>query len=77
MQEKHKMIFLQDLIKTLQENNNLAIFNARFLQDFYYVARKVSFLMQDLQECARFNTRFCNSCKKNCKTCIILATWFY
>ena len=47
--KKCKTIFLQDLIKILQENH-LAIFPARFLQDILYFARKASFLVQDLQD---------------------------
>ena len=43
-----KIIFLQDLIKILQENY-LAFYLAIFLQDFLYLARKASFLAQDLQ----------------------------
>ena len=43
------MNFLQDLIKVLQENY-LKIFLARFLQDPLYLARKATFLVQDLQD---------------------------
>ena len=45
-------LFLQD-IKILQESCKkiiLQIFLARFLQDFSYLARKASFLVQDLQD---------------------------
>ena len=42
-------LFLQDLDQILQENY-LTIFLARFLQDFSYLARKASFLVQDLQD---------------------------
>ena len=52
--KNRKIIFLQDLIKILQEKVTfLQIFLTRFLQDFSYLARKASFLVQDLQDLAR------------------------
>ena len=49
-----KIIFLQDLIKFLQENLIiLQTFLARFLQHSSYLARKASFLVQDLQDLAQ------------------------
>ena len=71
--EIYKIIFLQDMIKILQENY-LAIFlassckiSARFLNSC-----KKSFIFS--ARLARFSARSCKSCKKNsCKTCIFLA----
>ena len=46
---------MQNLIKILQENY-LANFFARLLQDFSYLARNASFLVQDLQDLVQDHT---------------------
>ena len=68
-----KIIFLQDLIKILQENY-LANFSCKVLARFF-ISYKKSFIFS--AKLARFSARSCNSCKKNtCKIWIFLARRF-
>ena len=68
-----KIVFLQDLIKILQENY-LANFSCKILARFCISCKK-SFIFN--ARLARFIARSCKSCKKNtCKIWIFLARRF-